>query len=462
MFSLLDMKNSTYNVLLFTALNVREESNKIPVWDCKKTYDCRKMTTLDMGGIYKAIPIRKMISTEKTCRCRAGTYTSTCEWRFFSENDIRNEMRQAYGVTTQHCEGLCAGSPKFNEIDQAKECSWRTDGEVSNVRGIRTEIVTEAFDYKKFIKQIRGARYGLTRAEHVIYTGIDFLQDIDKHRLSDARYTVNLDSFQGLDYAWIGDECELVLAIGDEWFLTATNLYYSRNIKNSEIEKILRLEVGSVNMEAERAVVLDNDDELARVCRSYAPERLCEKYAAGVDQTAANRLFGQNVLISKPGDDQAIFECANSVKKATGWSLVKDHYFTTIPASELITLEKSNNPKDLIYPSAIRLNDNYKLFVISNDKNSKQWSRKDVERNITIINSEDHAAPADLGVKYFVLKLGKQIKDYTKNIWFKATVIIIGFWFAGTIIYNIGQWLIGTLCRPCTPTITTSSKITSV
>ena len=389
-------------------------------------------------------------------------YTSTCEWRFFSDNDIRNEMRQAYGVTTQHCEGLCAGSPKFNEIDQAKECSWRTDGEVTNVRGIRTEISTEVFDYKKFIKQIKGARYGLTRAEHVIYTGISFLQDIDKHRLSDARYTVNLDSFQGLDYAWIGDECELVLAIGDEWFLTTTNLYYSRDIKNSEIHKILQLEAGSVNKEAERAVVLDNDDELARVCRSYAPERLCEKYSTGVDQTSANRLFGQNVLISKPGDDQAIFECSNSVMKASGWSWVRDHYFTTISARNLITIEKLNKPRDVIFPSSIRWHDNYKLFVITNDKNSKDWSRQDVENNITIINAADHAAPADLGVKYYVLKLGKQLKDHTKNIWFKATIVIIGFWFAGTMIYNIGQWIVSALCRPCTPNVATAPRTTNV
>ena len=443
------MSNITYHVLLFTTANVRETDHDLPSWTCKKVHECKLISTYDVGGMYHAVPVRRLIKSYEACTCRAGVYSSTCEWKFFGSKEWRNEMSTVRGISVQYCEDTCNNGPKGLELDSNEDCSWGRKGDTRSVRGVEVSVVSDPFEFGKFIKQTQGKNYDLKRADHTVYRNIVYVDELLHAMADDAKYSVNRESFRGLNYIWIENECEVELSSGDGWILTPKNLYFSRALNRLSIKRILNFKMGEISEGFIRSMVFDSTNELQKACASYSPERLCEKMAGRVDAYNTNKIFGFNLLVTKAKERQEIFECKMEKKTLDDWKWMTDHYYTTVNQSEVFKVVNAQI-SELQLPTAVRWNENYYSYIITSDERSKDWTRKDVENNITVMMPEDpyRVENNKFSVEGILRELGGRMVAFSKETVIRVALIVMGLWLVVVLARRMVEGLAINICHP--------------
>ena len=421
------MSNITYHVLLFTAANVRETGHAIPSWTCEKTHDCKLISTIDVGGLFFAVPVRRLIESYESCSCKAGVYTSTCRWKYFGTKEWKNEKMATTGMSVQRCEDMCNNGPKGLELQSPEACRWWTRGNTRSVSGIEVTVNSDQFEFSKFVKQTQGKNYDLERAEHTIYRDVKLIENLLDAMIDDAKYSLHKESFRGLNYIWIGNECEIELASGSGWILTPNNLYFQRKLDQEQLRKILNFETGLVSEGFVRAIVFDSTKELQKACVSYSPERLCEKMADRVDAYETNKMFGFNILTTKKANKRSIFECKMEKKTMNNWRWMTDHYYTTVNDSMIFHVKEAEI-SDVKLPSAIRWSENYHNYIITNDDRAEKWTKKDVENNITVMLYEDpyRVEERQNSIKDVLWTIRNKILATSKETMVKVLLVILG------------------------------------
>ena len=442
------MNNITYHVLLFTAANVRETSHDLPSWTCKKAHECKTIATYDVGGMFHAVPVRRLIKSYEGCTCRAGIYTSTCKWRVFGTKEWRNEMSTTRGISVQHCDDMCNAGPKGLELDSKEECGWARKGTTRSVRGVEVAVASDLFEFAKFVKQTQGKNYDLKRAEHTVYRNIEYVDGLLHAMADDAKYSVNRESFRGLNYIWIDNECEVELSSGDGWILTPNNLYFDRPLSRLSIKRILNFKMGKISEGFVRSIVFDSTQELQKACVSYSPERLCEQMAGRVDAFNTNKIFGFNLLVTKAGEKQEIFECKMKKKSLKEWKWMTDHYYATVNETEVFQIQDTPISK-MQLPSAVRWNENYHSYIITNDERSKSWTRSDVENNMTVsVSTDPYRANGVRSMESVLRDIGSRMLAFSKESIFRAALVAIAVWLAFIMARRMAEGLAINICHP--------------
>ena len=383
------MKNTTYHVLMFTAPNVRKPTKGIPAWSCRKIHDCRKTGTVDVGGQFYAVPVTKLVESHESCTCEGGIYSLTCLWSWFGPNVHQAYHQKGDGMTLDRCEEVCAVDHDQLKPDEYYECVPFKRNSNEGVKGVWSRYGNKPFDFLGFVKQNQERNRTILRGSHTIYKNVKFRDNIVDMNFAKVKYDIIPESFRGLSFIWVEDECELVISKGENWVLTPDNLYFQTDMNKEFVENVLTLKAGKINDEVLTAIILDNVEELKKVCKSFSPERLCEKMTTQENEAITNRVFAVNMLVSRPGTTQAVYKCKIDGVAGNGWKWNQDRCYTTVNATDLFKVQGKEFDK-IQLPSVIRRNDNYRFYLITTDERAQEWTRKDIEKNIRLNQDQDY------------------------------------------------------------------------
>ena len=420
----------------------------MPSWTCKKAHECKLVPTLDIGGLYHAVPVRRLVASFEACTCKAGVYSSTCKWKYFGTKEWRNEKTTTSGMSVQRCEDMCNTGPKGLELELPETCKWSRRGDIRSVRGVDVTVSSDQFDFAKFVKQTQGKNYDLKRAEHTTYRNLVYINSLQDAMIDDAKYSLNKESFRGLNYIWIGDECEVELSSGDGWILTPNNLYFSRDLDENQIKKILNFKMGKVSEGFIRSMVFDSTKELQKACVSYSPERLCEQMAGRVEAYDTNKMFGFNILVTKASEEQAIFECKMEKRTLDDWRWITDHYYTTVNESEIFQIQDAQ-ASQVQLPTAVRWNENYHNYIITNDDRAMDWTKEDVENNITVMLHNDpyRVEERKSSIKDVIMQIRSRLWAMSKETMVKIALAALGLLMVSVVAIKMAEGFVINICR---------------
>ena len=219
-------------------------------------------------------------------------------------------------------------------------------------------------------------------------------------------------------------------------------------MKSNEVENILTLKSGRINDGVLRAIILDNTNELRKVCKSYSPERLCEKMTKRTDEALINKVFAVNLLMSKEGESQAIYKCSLNRFVNREWQWKNDHYYAPVNSSDLFHIE-NGLLTEMKLPNVVRRNENHKFFVVTTDERAKSWSRDDIEKNITISQEEDYYSIGQSTTGQRILQeLGKSLENGKKSTVIKVVAGLFALYVGLVIAYKLGTCLVSIILAP--------------